>query len=231
MIVDTVVALVCFIVGHFQEIIMRKNIQPLFLLLFIFSLIGCTTVQTRIDNMDDYAEIPIEVIHRYIVSDVYTLGNFGIEVSGSIKEFEGNAGRIVSREYTFREGNTQLSKHEIIQRETKGLFFSSIDRFIKFTDNTGRSVEYEVDFIAGSYVTIQDASLGKIEIKYYSTDGYHTGFDFLVNGERYGIIAFYPIPFKSGIIRPSFFLRRGNDLQRSMALYILTAYLSYQTRF
>jgi len=209
---------------------MKENPRLLLLSVFIFTLIGCTTIQTHIDNRDNYVEIPIETRRRLAIFFDYILGNYRLEDRSGVNVFEGNAGRIETRQFTFFEGNAVMRKVEVIQRERRGLLFTSITRYLRFIYNDGRSVEFQIDFRDGNYLTIHSASIGIIEINYHGNDGFHTGFDFIVNNERYGILAFYPIPFSRGSLQPSFFIREGNELQRDMALYILAAYLSHIRR-
>jgi hypothetical protein len=211
---------------------MKKNIQYLYLTFLISILIGCVTIQTNIDNRDDYYEIPIESRRRFLIYFDYIMGNYTIKDRQGIQEFKGNAGKILTYELTFYENNIKISIIEIIQREIKNYIFITIRRFVKFTDKNGRSIEYEIKSIReNNYFTILDENIGTIEINYYMTNGVHTGFDIIVNNERYGIIAFYPDPFKGGFTKPSLFLMRGNELNRDMAMYIMMTYLNYNTNF
>jgi hypothetical protein len=198
----------------------------------IFNLIGCATIQTNIDKRDDYDVIPIESGTRFFLKHFYILGDYKMEDRQGIKEIERNTGKIQTRELTFYENNIQIYTIEVIRRETRGLIFSAFRRFVKFTDKNGRNKEFEINNIEeGNYFTILDENIGTIEINYYMTNGVHTGFDIIVNNERYGILAFYPDPFKWGSPQPAFFLKGDNELKRNMAMYIMMAYLNYITRF
>jgi hypothetical protein len=211
---------------------MKNNKQNICLPLLIFTLIGCTTIQTNIDNRNDYDAIPLESKRRLLIYFDYIMSNYTMEDRQGIKEFEGNTEKILTRELTFIENNIKISTIEVIQRETIGLIFTTIQRFVKFTDKNGKSIEYKINNISeDNYFTILDENIGTIEINYYMTDGVHTGFDIIVNNERYGILAFYPEPFKSGFTQPAFFLKRSNELKRDMAMYVMMAYLNYITRF
>ncbi|MCL2558398.1 MAG: hypothetical protein FWE09_07960 [Treponema sp.] len=210
---------------------MAKNVGLVFVAAFAFSLFGCATVQTFIGDRADYVEFPIETRRRFIFDIDHVMGAYRMEDWGQgTSVFEGDNGRILRRGFSFHEGDLRLSRVELLQRETSGIIFSLVQRFVRFVDNSGRSVEYEVDFTPGVYLSIQDPAIGRIDFNYIMDGGRHTGFDVLVNGERFGILALYPQPFRSGALRPSFFLRRGNELSRDMAMYILAAHLSQQIR-
>jgi len=207
-----------------------RNVN-LFLAVFVFGLAGCTTIQTHIDDRDEYYETPIELKHRFIFSSSYIMGVHRMEDKARVVDiYEGANGRILTRGFTYYYGNASTSRIEITQRETRKLFFAGVKYFVSFIDNNGRSVEYEVNFNEGNYLTVQDNDIGTIEFNHYMNNGIHTGFDIIVNDERFGILAFYPVPFSWGSPRASLFVRRGNELKSDMALYVLAVYLSHITR-
>jgi hypothetical protein len=212
---------------------MNKNVLVMFL--FIFYLVGCATIQTQIDDRDDYNEIQIETNRRYLIFFDHSIGNYRIEDRNrTVNIFEGNRGRILIRDgYTFYEDNISTFRVEFVQRETKGIIFTTINQFIRITDNNDRTIEYEINLNLGesNYITIQDKNNRVIEINNNMTNGIHTGFDIIIDNEKYGILAFYPVPFKSGSPRPSLFIRRDHELESELIMYILAAYLSNSMSF
>jgi hypothetical protein len=213
--------------GIILGVIMNKNVS--FLLIFIFSFVGCVTIQTQIDDRDNYNEIQIETKRRFLLFFDISIGNYRIEDRNrTVNKFEGNSGKILIREgYTFYEGLIPTSRIEFVQRETRGFIFTTIRQFIRITDKNGRTIEHEVNLYIGesNYITIQDKNDRVIKINNI-TDGFHTGFDIIVDNEIYGILAFYPVPFKRGSRQPSFFYRKDKKLDSEIVMYILAVYLS-----
>lgn len=218
----------------------RFEYKIVFFMLLFCNLIGCATIHTNIENRDEYNVILIEYQRRYLIHIDYIMGNFRMEGRSGIREFEGNTGRIISRDFTFFERNTLISRIELIQRKIDGFTFETTGslleigwntrNFVKFTDTNNRSTEYEVfNGRDGNYLTIHDKTIGIIEFNYIVANDIHTGFDIIVNNERFGILAFYPEPFRGGFVKPALFILKENELQRNIAMYIMTVYLNYNT--
>jgi hypothetical protein len=216
---------------------MKVYARYLFLTVIILSLFGCTTLETYIENGEyNYKIIPIERKRVFIFGEEYVMENYRLVYNGN-NSSQGNNYDETIRTYTFYKGAAPLYGVEISRLEEKDILSAiiglvRIKRCIRIIYDNGIKIEYPIKFEhpmnnEPSYITFQDESIKALDITHYQSRNkndlehdwtYPTGFNVTLNGEEYGIISFYP---------SSFYLKNENTMQDKIALYILSAYVSY----
>ncbi|MHB9292977.1 hypothetical protein Holit_02094 [Hollandina sp. SP2] len=148
----------------------------------------------------------------------------------------------VGGEYSFFKENIYLSQFEIVTESTvtffsNGFSIGSSQKYIRIRDENG-IVKNEIKLNALNsdiYINLHDEKIGNVEIgKYESRSAnqpsdspwkYYTGFIIKLNGEEYGIFAFYP--------KPKFYKKNefsgdmNEEIEDKIILYIFMAYESY----
>jgi hypothetical protein len=224
-----------------RGISLKKRIKNIYIFLIVLVLSGCVTVETYVENAaHNYTIVPITrkptlliFGEQFIIGD-YRLVNKGITDQGKITSLLGEE-TTTSRKYVFYKNNDRLYDVEIIKWERgvqlgeSATLYTGLKRYIQIVDRNRVKKEYDITSEQQSpYITFQDDTTGTVTITNYQSRNknapeydwnYDTGFSIQVNGNEYGILAFYP---------PSLYVRTGNnDVPEHLALYTLAAYASH----
>jgi hypothetical protein len=150
---------------------MKVYARHLFLTAIIFSLFGCTTLETYIENGEyNYKMIPIERKWVFIFGEEYVMENYRLVYNGN-NSSQGNNYDETIRTYTFYEGAAPLYGVEISRLEEKGILSAiiglvGIKRCIRIIYDNGIKIEYPMNN-ESSYITFQDESIKALDITYY----------------------------------------------------------------
>jgi hypothetical protein len=181
--------------------------------------------------------VPIEKKSTFLIfGEQFVLGDYSLvykeNTEYSTFAFLGDR-KTSGRKYVFYRNKTPLYKVDILKREltiriSNSAHISRLERlYIKMTDNKGAIKEYDINLDKElPYITYNDDVMGNVHFNYYRSRNkneleydweFFTGFDIRTGDAEYGILALYP---------PALYLKRYNDVEEKMALYLLAAYAS-----
>jgi hypothetical protein len=228
------------------RILLRKRMKSIYILVIALVLSGCTTLGTYIENAEyDYTNVPVTFKptllifgEQFIIGD-YSLVYKGNTDHGAVRTLLGDE-TTTGRKYVFYKNNVRLYDVEIVKQERaiqlseSATLYTGLKRYIRIVDRNRVRKEYAITSEQQlPYITFQDDAAeddatGTVTFTNYQSRNkndldydwnYNTGFNIQVNGEEYGILAFYPV---------SLYIRAGNnDVPEQLALYILTVYISH----
>jgi hypothetical protein len=189
------------------------------LVLFLFILSSCTTIESYIENADtDYTKIPI-TIGQSLVKRTITLSNYRLSLEKTVNRkedlpktsifdlFSNDNSTISGGKYAFTKDNEQLcevyiytkTKEQKKGKQTTG----SVSRYVAIVKGTKDIQENEIvhHFGSNTILTVADKEF-TIEIQDYDLSNNKvannlkvlTGYKILTNGKEYGILAFYKLP-------------------------------------
>jgi hypothetical protein len=216
---------------------MRGNVKYTFFVIIILCLCGCTTLETYIENSEYYNILPIEQKRTFLFGEEFRLENYKLVYKrddSQLKEYFLYDEETITKKYIFYNDNFQICKIEIVKWEQRvnlsqnTTLYTGIKRYIRIIYNNGTEIKYPINQEQRTpYIIFEDNVKETVNINYYYSKNrknpdqdwtYHTGFDISVNNEEYGIITFYP---------RSLYLKKNQNIQDRMALYILATYVSY----
>jgi hypothetical protein len=200
-------------------------------MLFLF---GCSTLITHIENVDNYT--PFEIMNEYYIVETDKISFFtNVPPKGQFGTYKSSVGG----RYEFFHGETSLYKFEIvtdsfIRTYPNGNSTGNWKKFIRILDNDN-IIQTEIEPNMPNvdiYFSLYDKDIGNITIRQYRSRSanqspnsrwqYQTGFIIEINGEEYGILAFYPGPklYKNNIFSNDI----DKNIEAKIILYIFMAY-------
>ena len=231
-----------------------------------FLLFGCGTLETHIENIDDYSRKEMilpsnalfrsgqsgirmhpEVFNRNYQKKTLILNGYYTVETGPIAVFSnvpppGRSGiynSSVGGRYDFFKEDVFLYRFEIVTDSIINIHANDsatgISRSFIRVLNEDNSVKMEIEPNMPNsevYFAVNDDDIGSLVVKQYrsrsanqSEDSrwrYHTGFIIEINGNEYGILAFYPNP---GFYQNNLFNEIMNEQKEDkIILYIFMAY-------
>jgi hypothetical protein len=214
---------------------MKKKLVICIIALLLFS---CSTLETHIENVDNYTQIEMivpdnafitsgksgiriqsEVLDKNIrnirlIMDEYHImetDRYSTSTKASLNGMPNIYNHSVIGKYYFYKGGTSIYKFEIVTdtlvgSENNGTSLEFRKHLIRIINNENK-VQTEIETNApnvDTYFSLFDKDIGNLTIKQYRSRSanqspnsrwqYQTGFIIEVDGEEYGILAFYPNP-------------------------------------
>jgi hypothetical protein len=219
----------------------RKQSFPLLaaLMAALFCVSACATTETVIPNADsDYQRVPISAGQKFLQKRKFVLYD---AVLTHLRDSEKKSGLLGVVSKTVKTGVYTFAADEFacnveISSTTQGLggvdsyFTISKIPVMRFIMSDGAKHEYETNPDGDTYVTFADDLLGQVALVPYRSDGARSainGFTVSVNGEEYGVLAFYKEP---ALYLKNTAARLTPENRDRLSLYLLTAYEGYTRR-
>jgi hypothetical protein len=208
----------------------------------LFCISACATTETIIVNADtDYQRVPLITEQKFLRKRTVLLYDAAFTHRYDSEKKSGLLGvtskTVKTGVYTFAAKGFACDVE--ISSTTKGLggvdsyFTLSKIPLIRFSMSGDAHHDYETTPDGDTYVTVSDDLLGLVTFKQYRSANAEdqrptvTGFTVIINGDEYGILAFYK--------EPAWYLsntaaRLTQQSRDRLSLYLLTAYEGYTRR-
>jgi glutaredoxin-related protein len=212
------------------------------LMVALFCISACATTETVIANADtDYQRVSISAGQKFLQKRKFVLQDAVLTHQRDNEKKSGLLGiastTVKTGIYTFAADGFACDVE--ISSTTKGLggtdsyFTLSKIPVIRFIMSDGAKHEYVTTPDGDTYVTISDDLLGQVAIGQYrsiasDTQSAISGFTVTINGDEYGVLAFYKEPALYINNTAAQLTPQSRD---RLSLYLLTVYDGYMRRY
>jgi hypothetical protein len=207
----------------------------------LFCISACATTETVIANADtDYQRVPISAgqkflqKRKFVLQDAVLTHQYDKETKAGLLELTSTI--VKTGIYTFAaDGFTcdvEISSTTTGLGNTNTYLTLSKIPVIRFIMSDGAKHEYVTNPDSDTYVTIADDLLGQVVIGQYRSIASDTrsdisGFTVTINGDEYGVLAFYKEP---ALYINNTAAQLTPQSRARLSLYLLTVYDGYMRR-